>query len=264
MLKLMIIDDEEIILKGLQRMVRAAQTPFTEVVGVSDAFEALQLMDTFCPDLVLTDIQMPEMNGLELISNAAAKAVGHFVIITGYDDFEYARQALRMQIDDYLLKPVDQKELSALLQRIATQIMEKRAHALIEADEPGEEAEGDSRDDDPHSNVDMFEQFIRSNYMRDVSLEEVADHLQLHPNYLCTLLKRKTGLTFVHYLRMVRIENAKLLMSRGPNISLEQIARSVGYENPRHFYKVFKQYVGQTPGSYRERVTGEVVKSIKL
>jgi two-component system response regulator YesN len=129
--------------------------------------------------------------------------------------------------------------------------MEQRTHSLIEAVETTEEAEDDFSENDPHSNIGMFEQFIRSNYMRDVSLEEVAEHLQLHPNYLCTLLKRKTGLTFVHYLRMVRIENAKLLMSRGPNISLEQIARSVGYENPRHFYKVFKQYVGQTPGSYR-------------
>ncbi|ULO06124.1 AraC family transcriptional regulator [Paenibacillus sp. 19GGS1-52] len=73
-----------------------------------------------------------------------------------------------------------------------------------------------------------------------------------------------TSQTFVHYLRMVRIENAKLLMVLGPTLSLEQIARSVGYENPRHCYKGFKQYVGQAPGSYRERETGEAVKSIKL
>lgn len=263
MLKLLIIDDEEIILKGLQRMVKTAQTPFTEVVGVSDAFEALQLMDTFCPDLVLTDIQMPEMNGLELIRNAASKEVGHFVIITGYDDFEYARQALRLQIDDYLLKPVDQKELSTLLLRISAQIMEEKLRTPVEVEDMVGPEEGNLSENDPQSSIGMFEQFIRNNYVRDLSLEEVAEHLQLHPNYLCTLLKRKTGLTFVHYLRMVRIEKAKLLMRGNPNISMEQISHSVGYENARHFYKVFKQYVGQTPGSYRETVTSQASRSIK-
>ncbi|WP_052769858.1 AraC family transcriptional regulator [Paenibacillus sp. IHB B 3415] len=132
----------------------------------------------------------------------------HFVIITGYDDFEYARQALRLQIDDYLLKPVDQKEQSVLLQRIATQIIEEKAKNVAE---PAIFPEGES---DSTSSISQFEQFISSNYVRDLSLEEVAEHLKLHPNYLCTLLKRKTGLTFVHYLRMVRIENAKLLLSQ--------------------------------------------------
>ncbi|MNJ61581.1 Arabinose operon regulatory protein [compost metagenome] len=116
--------------------------------------------------------------------------------------------------------------------------------------------------DGSSGNIKLFEQYIQQNFSRDLSLEEVADYLSLHPNYLCHLLKQKTGMTFVRYLRLIRIERAKAILTHNPIIPLDQVSRKVGYENPRHFYKVFKQCVGQTPGSYREEaVNRNKVKS---
>jgi YesN/AraC family two-component response regulator len=239
----MLVDDETVILKGLQHMIRKEETLFTEIVGVSDSVEALRMMDTFRPDLLITDIQMPEMNGLELIREAQWKQVKRFVILTGYDVFDYARQAVRLSVADYLLKPVDPKELSALLGRLALEIMEEQ---------PTRQAESENDESyENNENIRKFKDFIHRNFMRDLSLEEVAEHLSLHPNYVCSLLKRETSMTFVQYLRTTRIEKAKTLLSGGPLLPMEQISKSVGFDNPRHFYKVFKNHVGLTPGNYR-------------
>lgn len=235
MLKLMIVDDEPVIRNGLRHMILKEYDRQAEIVGASDGIEAVELLDTFHPDLLITDIQMPEMDGLQLIREAQKKKVKRFVILSGYDEFEYARQAIRLHVSDYLLKPIRQQDLSTLLNKVAAEVA----------------AEGERPAETPQTSVDKFRAFVQKNYMRDVSLEEVAEHLDLHPNYVCSLLKREIGMTFVRYLHQVRIERAKELLASRSAVPLEQVARQVGYENPRHFYKVFKQYVGQTPGSFR-------------
>jgi two-component system, response regulator YesN len=255
LLKLMIVDDEAIILQGLQHMVRRADTLFTEVTGVTDSVEALRLMDTLRPDLVITDIQMPEMNGLELIREAQRKQVKRFVILTGYDVFEYAQQAVRLGAVDYLLKPIDPKELASLLVRLSLEIVEEQKH--LQPDAPAEEPEGY----DHNENIRTFKDLIHNHFMRDLSLEEVAGHLSLHPNYVSKLIKQETGMTFVQYLRTVRMDKAKSLLSAAQDLPMEQIARNVGFDNPRHFYKVFKQHVGVTPGSYRSSAIAEQLQA---
>ncbi|MCA0755955.1 response regulator [Paenibacillus sp. N4] len=251
MLKVMIVDDEAIILKGLQHMIRQAGTLFTEIEGVSDSVEALRMVDEYRPDLIISDIQMPELNGLELIKAASQKKPDtRFIILSGYDLFEYAREAVRLNVADYLLKPVDPKELIGLLTRLSMEIVEQRKQSQ---EEPAEEGDGETYEN--NENIRKFKEFILGNYMHDISLEEVASHLELHPSYVCSLLKRETGMTYVQYLRTVRIEKAKSLLSGMPNLPMDQISKNIGFENPRHFYKVFKQQVGVTPGHYRTSVT---------
>jgi two-component system response regulator YesN len=252
MLKLMIVDDEEAILNGLQHMVRLERTLFTDIACASDGFAALELMDRFRPDLLITDIQMPAMDGLELIREAKLKGVSNAIILTGFDAFEYARDALRLQVADYLLKPIDRNELAAILRKSALSIIEERKRNGVTAQLVGHSQEAIGGAKDPNVTIIKFQEFIRNHYMRDISLEEVAEHLFLHPNYVCNVLKKETGMTFIQYLHQIRLEKAKELLSLNPSLPMEQVAVSVGYSNPRHFYKVFKQYVGQTPGSFRE------------
>ncbi|WP_084423120.1 response regulator transcription factor [Cohnella thermotolerans] len=253
MLKLMLVDDEPAILTGLKYMIGQEKTLFTDVVCASDGIEALEMLDSHKPDLMITDIQMPEMNGLELIREAQRKRDMRFVVLTGYDTFEYARQSIRLQVADYLLKPIDRKELSALLRKTALDIVGDKgrggsAGRTAEADAAGTAADSEQAH---HAAIRKFKAFIQDNYMTDLSLEQVAEHLGLHPNYVCGVLKRETDMTFVQYLRQVRLEKAKELLRSQPAMPLEQVAVSVGYLNPRHFYKVFKKVVGQTPGSFR-------------
>jgi len=246
MLKLMIVDDEPIILAGLEHLIRSERTAFTDIEQVSDAFDALDLLGTFRPDLVITDIQMPAMDGLTFIREAQQRGAKRFVILSGYDYFDYARQAIRLQVNDYLLKPVQQRELSVILNRLALEILEERKGEQQSACDQSAPAQETS------STIRKFQLFVKNHFMRDVSLDEVAEHLGLHPNYFCTVLKKETGMTFLHYLHTVRIEKAKELLAHPEPLTMEQIAKSVGFESPRHFYKVFKQFTGLTPGAYRE------------
>ncbi|WP_018750205.1 response regulator transcription factor [Paenibacillus sanguinis] len=247
MLKLMIVDDEAIIVQGLQHVIRRLKTPFTDIVGVSDSVEALRMVGEFKPDLLITDIQMPELNGLDLIQSIAdKKAASRFIILTGYETFDYARKAVRLQVADYLLKPVDPLELSDLLNRLSLEIVEERSRVQAATD-PEESA----KDQDSNHNIRRFKDFIQGNYMRDISLEDVAEYLNLHPSYVCSLLKRETQQTFVQYLRAFRIEKGKKLLRELPNLPLEQAAKAIGFRSQAHFYKVFKQESGVTPGDYR-------------
>jgi two-component system response regulator YesN len=252
MLKLLIVDDEPLILAGLEHMIRLENTMFSKIKSVSDAFDALEMIDSFKPDLVITDIQMPAMDGLELIREAQQRNVNRFVILTGYDLFDYAQKAVRLQVKDYLLKPIQQRELFAMLNRIALEVLEERKNKPIESDD-SISAESSIDTKVQSATIRKFDDFIRRHFMQDISLDEVAEHLDLHPNYVCGILKRETGLTFVRFLHEVRIENAKELLRHPDSLTIEQVAKSVGYESPRHFYKVFKQFTGVTPGNYKNR-----------
>lgn len=120
MLKALIVDDEPWVLEGLRTMVDWEKSGFELCGEALNGPEALRLIELHQPDLVLTDINIPVFNGLELITrlNQSMDRPPRFVILSGYDDFQYARTALRQQVEQYLLKPVDEDELEDLLSRL--------------------------------------------------------------------------------------------------------------------------------------------------
>ncbi|WP_409345747.1 response regulator [Paenibacillus sp. MBLB4367] len=500
-MKLMVVDDEPVLLNGIIRMIRKADTPFTEIVGACDAIDALQKLEQFQPDLIVTDIHMPEMDGLAFIREAQERNYcDRFVILTGYGDFAYAQQALRYQVIDYLLKPLDKEELVGVLAKIAQSIRADHERAdeldllllkehmlyntpaaelpvkpeqlsgllphpystviVLQTDENdpsppaellaalagdlnqvfektymlqsrflrqavllgngsrratdkeleqacgklfqtyrkpdggfsigvsgredaaaclrelyvealaamffnryfyccsiavyrheavnihdgydnlvryiehaqeqqpsaeqikkdmqlillhvagesetqsklreqflvcvglylqsvgltpeaiwGEQAAADlfspcgealdearvadivsqlircvRRPDhrQPHmQTIDKIVAFVALNYKLDLSLDMVADHVHMHPNYISTLFRKEMGMTFLHYLHTFRLNKAKKFMQEHPDWPINAIAESVGYENPRHFFKVFKKFENVTPGQFR-------------
>lgn len=244
----MIVDDEHLIRKGLTHMIINSNEMFSEIKEASDGVEALELLESFQPDLLITDIVMPEMDGLELIREAQKRDVDRFVILSGYDDFKYAQQAIRLHVTDYLLKPIDQNALSDLLSKIVSQIIQERKHRLVHFPIQIE------KHLDENNTIRKFKLFILENYMHDISLDEVAECLDLHPNYVSSLIGRKINKSFVHYLHEIRIENAKKILIKQYDLPLKKVANKVGYVNSRNFYKKFKEFVGKTPGSYRNEV----------
>ncbi|MEX1029715.1 MAG: response regulator [Paenibacillaceae bacterium] len=252
MYKLMIVDDEPIILNGLRHMI-GKFTWFSEIVGASDGIDALEKMNTFKPDLLITDIHMPEMDGLELIRQAKVRNVDRFIVLTGYDVFDYARQALRLNVIDYLLKPIKKDELYDALERIHQDWETERKAGSVDA---LAYSYGDAEEQQNH--ITKCLSYIQNHFTRDISLDEVAEHMGLHPNYLSYLIKKMTTHSFVHHVSTFRVQKAKEILERRPSLALDQVSRNVGYENPRHFYKVFKKYEGTTPGEYRSQVTGQL------
>ncbi|MCA0755760.1 response regulator [Paenibacillus sp. N4] len=233
-MKVLVVDDEPLILQGLVKIVKEGAPAHTEVISGNNAYEALDLMKSFMPDVTVTDLNMPEKNGFELIEEAKRDELcQRFIILTGYDDFEFARKALRAGVVDYLLKPINKDEISVLLHRIAGELP----------------CEADS---DYCRHTAKLLGYIETNFTQDLSLDMLADYMNMHPNYISSLFKKETGATFIHYLNELRINEAKKLLAEHRQIPVNMIGSKVGYENRHYFNKVFKKYTGVTPGQYRE------------
>ncbi|MGZ7441103.1 response regulator [Paenibacillus sp. TH7-28] len=234
-MRLLIVDDEPLILGGLVKVIKDAAPLGTEVREAGNAFEALEVMKGYMPDVTVTDLHMPEKNGFELMEEAKGSGLcDRFIILTGYDDFEYVRRALRWGVVDYLLKPLDKNEIAGLLTHIDQEL-------------PSE------ADSECERHTKRILAYTEQHYMNDLSLDHLAELMNLHPNYISSLFKKVTGDTFVNYLNAFRIKEAQKLLGTHRHLSASEIGRRVGFESKHYFAKVFKKYTGITPGAYRER-----------
>lgn len=254
MLNLMIVDDEPIIIKGLTNIVEKSNIPFKEIVNACDGLDALEKMAAFKPDLIITDIEMAEMNGLDLIREAQDKQLcKRFIILTGYEEKIYLREAIRRKVIDYLLKPINKAEFLNLLSEVCMEIVHEqsanRPKAALAEESP---LLPEGKRCQMSRNIRRVVEYIDRHFTQDLSLDMIAVHVELHPNYISGLFRKETGLTFIHYLHLCRIRKAKQLMLSDEDISFQTISEEVGYENVRHFFTVFKKYAGVTPGEFRE------------
>jgi two-component system response regulator YesN len=249
LLKLLIVDDEPVIVRGLETMVREGNTLFSKIEKAEDGMEALKKLAYFQPDLIITDIQMPGMNGLQFIEEAKRKGHVRIIILTGYDNFTYAHQAMKHKVTDYLLKPINEYELLQLLSEFSIEIMKEKGLTISSAELSGENKLLSETESRPKL-LDFF-RLLEQNYLKEINLTEMANHLNLHPNYLCALLKKDTGTTFVQHVQQYRISKAKELLLH-TDCTIDQIAKLVCFQKTAHFFKVFKQLTGITPGRFRE------------
>ena len=122
----LIVDDEEEIRRGLRRVIQKEQPGLRFLDSVANGEEGLKMIREYLPDIVITDINMPEMSGLEMIAKAREEGYsGNFVVLSGYDDFKYAQKAIRYGVDDYLIKPVVIDDLREIVERLKTKIQKK-------------------------------------------------------------------------------------------------------------------------------------------
>ncbi|SDZ67994.1 Helix-turn-helix domain-containing protein [Evansella caseinilytica] len=248
-MKILVVDDEPAILEGLLNIIDREKALSTYTAGALDGFEALEKARNFQPDLVITDINMPEMSGFDLMKKLSLAGIcKRFIIVSGYDDFEYARKALRYHAIDYILKPINKLEVLGAVERVCGQLADNGAAELTM-----ETYLGDERQEKEYSErMKDIILYIEEYYQNNLSLEDVAECVNLHPNYISTLIKKETGSTFLQYVHTYRIKKAKELIRKYRDLSIHDVALQVGYENPDYFFKVFRKYAGQTPSAYRK------------
>jgi two-component system response regulator YesN len=233
-MKILIVDDEPLILNGLVKIVHEAAPPGAEVRSAGNVPEALVVMQSYLPDVTITDLHMPEKNGFDLIEEARNLSLcERFIILTGYEYFEYARRALRAGVVDYLMKPADKDEIANLLKSI---------NAELPADSESVYT----------IHAQRILSYMDKKYMEDLSLEHLAEMMNLHPHYISKLFKKETGDNFVNYLNTLRIREAQRLLTTQRQLTVSAIGQRVGFENKHYFSKVFKKYTGVTPGAYRD------------
>ena len=237
-LSVLLVDDEIMIREGFKKLFDW-EVHDCEVAGeAADGMEALTKIDTLRPDIVIMDINIPIMNGLKVIQTSRLKYPDMaFVIVSGYDDFAYCREALRLQITDYMLKPVNYDEFGKCIDNLRISMFESR-----------------TKKGDP----DMEEQpmlgivrYMQEHLSEEISLTVLAEEFHLSAQYISQLFKNEIGVNFLTYLTSIRMEQArKLLLST--SLSIAEISEKTGYSDYRVFTKVFKKIEGVTPSQYRQ------------
>lgn len=236
-LKVVLVDDEIMIREGFKKLFDW-EAHDCEVVGeAADGMEALSRIDTLKPDVVIMDINIPIMNGLKVIQTSRARYPDMaFIIVSGYDDFSYCREALRMQITDYILKPVNYEEFGACIDRLKIALYEKKETEVIEEQE-----------ERPIAGIIRY---MQEHLEEEISLNILAEKFHLSSQYISQLFKNEIGVNFLSYLTSIRMERAKKLLI-STSFSIGEISVQCGYGDYRVFTRTFKKTEGSTPSQYR-------------
>ena len=236
-LRVLLVDDEIMIREGFKRLFDW-EAHDCEVVGeAADGMEALTKIDSLRPDIAIMDINIPIMNGLKVIQMSRLRHPDTaFVIVSGYDDFSYCREALRLQITDYILEPVNYEEFGACIDNLKIALFQRRT----------------SRQDVPQEErtIHGITRFMQEHLTEEISLSVLAEEFHLNPQYISQLFKSEIGVNFLAYLTNIRMERAKKLLL-GTSLSIAEVSEQSGYGDYRVFTKVFKKSEGITPSQYR-------------
>lgn len=238
-LRVLLVDDEIMIREGFKRLFDWEAHDCQVVGEAADGMEALAKIDSLRPDIVIMDINIPIMNGLKVIQVSRVKHPRiAFVIVSGYDDFSFCQQALRLQITDYILKPVNYEEFGNCIDNLKISLFEQRVAADAEPENQEERV------------ITGITRYIQEHLEQEVSLSVLAEEFHLNSQYISQLFKNEIGVGFLAYLTNVRMEKAKKLLI-STSLSIAEIADRVGYGDYRVFTKVFKKTEGITPSQYR-------------
>ena len=243
--KVLLVEDEQWVRKGLRRKIEELDLGFEVVAEAMDGVAALQIMEDLAPDLLVTDIRMPAMDGIELIKNAFFSYPGTAaIIVSGYGDFEYARKAIRYEVKDFLLKPVADEALAEALASVRIKLDARADSALREMPCGGLLSNQEEI-------AKTLELYIRENFRRDIKLGDISEKLGVTTDYLSKAFKRYTGETPLKHIIKLRMNEAKQLLSSKPEMDVRAIGEIVGYDDQFYFSRIFKTHVGLYPSEYR-------------
>ena len=247
MYRVVLVDDERLIVRGLSSVVPWAELG-CEVAGTAyDGQGGLELIRSLKPDIVLTDIRMPNMDGLTMLAALRSEFPRiQTSVLTAYRDFDYARQALTLGVCRYLLKPSNLEELKE-----AVRTMVARLDAVL-PEPKGEPEEETVRAAGNHLVRAALAYMKEHCSEQHLSLGEVADHVYVSQWHLSKLLNRETGQSFFDLLGSLRIGRAKELLA-DPSMRILDVAEATGFSDVAHFSRSFKRIAGCTPGEYRNQ-----------
>ncbi len=250
----MLIDDE----RSARKLMQASfdwESLGMEVVGeAASGIEAINVIDDMKPDIAFVDISMPFMNGIEF-TEVATKRYPDLVIIimTAYDDFDYARKCVSLPVFEYMLKPMVRNEVLEVLERVKKRLDERENKKKAEKADLGDSNEhNEEPGEDIYSEMSATDQIVRyitANY-RDpkLNLTSAAQHFGFSSSYLSRKFKQDTGKNFIEYLTECRMQKAVELAEKG--VKMYKASEEVGIPDPNYFGKCFKKYTGVSYSEY--------------
>ncbi len=242
MYKLAVLDDEGHIVDGIVNLFPWTELGFEVVIASTNALETLQKIREIEVDVLLCDISMPQLTGIEMCEKMKLFKT-KIVFMSSYQKYEYFRSAIQYGVEDYLLKPIKGQELNKVFTRIREQLDQERSASV----------------DISKHDVDYYEKivykteaYILANY-RECTLEEVAAYVHLSSGYFSKIFKEISGRSFQDYRLECKMEKACEFL-KDENIKIYEVAHYVGYSNPKNFGRVFKTYFGKTPREYKREI----------
>ena len=239
--KVIVADDEKLIANNIARKIEQSCEAFEVVAKAGTGLEAFELAQQLLPDVVFSDIKMPEMDGIELLARLRKHNPSVLVVIvSGYNDFEYARAAIQLNVADYLLKPINSEELKRLLHKLEVTLMAR------------EQQLAPRRQASPVEIVNSVMIYLRENYDKQIDFSSIAESQAVSAPYLSKLFHDHAGTSPSKYLAEYRMQQAKKLLL-DTKLSIKEIADRVGYPDQFHFSKSFRNMVGLSPAQFREK-----------
>ena len=282
MYRVLLADDEQIERMALARRLMRRFGDILQISEATNGKEAVQLYEKEHSQIIIMDISMPELNGVEAAEQIRSMDEDCVIVfLTAYDEFSYAKRAIVIRALDYLLKPCDEEELAAVMEE-AMRLTDKAVHnkenptgnraEMTEAEKEAEKKDGGNRTmgrkeqwpwnpdaeapKDPETErmnqvAEKIRTYIRENYMNEISMQDAARQFNYSDAYFCKLFKQCFDQNFTSYLTNFRINEAKRLL-KDKNISIKDEGMKEGYYDSNYFAKVFKRVTGMIPSEYRE------------
>lgn len=249
-MNVILVDDEEVAVNALKRRVDWKKYGIDEVYIAHSMREALSVFQEKIIDIMLSDIEMPQGNGLDLfewVKSYHPKV--ECVYVTCHPEFEYMRKALQLGSADYVLKPIDYEELDGVLSQVAERVRRQRRIESI----PAEIMKKTSGEDDRIKGdvVGTVKRYVREHIQEDIYIADIAKQVFLNEQYLMRTFKKTTGISILEFITGERLWLAKELLVN-TNYPINRVADMVGYGNYSYFTKIFKRNVGITPQGYRQ------------
>ncbi len=249
MFTMLVVDDERLLVEGMRRTI--SELGIFQTYAAMSGAEALAQIESRRIDAMLLDIAMPGMSGIELMKRLRERPHRPAtIILSGYEEFDYAKEALSYGAADYILKPVDPEDVRQMARRLHDLVARREANERLlrsAMEKSGEGAEA------PRSVAEQARRAIDQGFSDpELGVNRLSAALGYSPNYLGNAFKRAYGLTIADYLGRARVAEAKRLMDT-TDLMVYEIAFRVGFDDQHYFSKTFKKYAGATPTEYRER-----------
>ncbi len=250
MRSILLVDDEVRTLDALRKRVPWETCGIDQVYAATCFQEVEQVLQKQRIDLMVCDIEMPNVSGLETLARLRESGVGiPCVFLTCHAEFDYMRRAIQLSSCDYLLKPIDYDDFAAVIGRVV-----RGLDAAPKKEEPPAEAEEIWKTLERNV-VEEVRDYVRDHLMDDIAIADVAAALFFNPHYLMRVFKNRTGTSVMEFIMKERMQKAKRILVE-TTLPVKAVASLVGYEDPAYFTRVFTREFGVSPKKYRQEPAG--------